>query len=115
MGTHFTEPVFSMEQGWAGPHYGWHGIVENFLRAAPFIEELKASKMKIIVLTPYPSPSNFCLISDFLLLRPLQQEGSMIRFGEWWGYPWNKCPEPWGLIPQICSTYPIFLVAASIL
>jgi len=56
MGTHFTEPVFSMEQGWAGPHYGWHGIVENFLRAAPFIEELKASKMKIIVIDPLPFP-----------------------------------------------------------
>jgi len=62
MSTHFTEPVFSMEQGWAGPHYGWHGIVENFLRAAPFIEELKASKMKIIVLIPTLPHCNFCLI-----------------------------------------------------
>jgi len=51
-GRHFSEPVFFMDQPWSGGSFGWHGIVENFLRAAPFVEQLKASNMTIIVSTP---------------------------------------------------------------
>jgi hypothetical protein len=50
----FHEPVFVIDQPWAGPVFGWHCLVENFARVAPFLEEIKNQKMKILVSISIP-------------------------------------------------------------